>query len=88
MSLLKKQRALSAGLGPSSYAPITQAFAKPSDEEREKLLAKFDIAYLVESETLPFTKYPCICELEARHGVSVGTSYVNKKTQGRSSSTT
>ena len=32
MSLLKKQRALSAGLVPSSYAPIAQAFAKPSDE--------------------------------------------------------
>ena len=37
MSLLKKQRTLSAGLGPSTYAPIAQAFAKPSDEEREKL---------------------------------------------------
>ena len=47
MSLLKKQRALSAGLVPSSYAPIAQAFAKPSDEEREKLRAKFDIAYFV-----------------------------------------
>ena len=47
MSLLKKQRTLSAGLGPSTYAPIAQAFAKPSDEEREKLRAKFDIAYFV-----------------------------------------
>ena len=47
MSLLKKQRALSAGLVPSSYAPIAQAFAKPSDEEREKLRAMFDIAYFV-----------------------------------------
>ena len=47
MSLLKKQRALSAHLVPSSYAPIAQAFARPSDEEREKLRAKFDIAYFV-----------------------------------------
>ena len=47
MSLLKKQRNLSAGLGPSTYAPIAQAFARPSDEEREKLRAKFDIAYFV-----------------------------------------
>ena len=37
MSLLKKQRALSTDLVPSSYAPIAQAFARPSDEEREKL---------------------------------------------------
>ena len=43
----KKQRALSADLVPSSYAPIAQAFARPSDEEREKLRAKFDIAYFV-----------------------------------------
>ena len=35
MSLLKKQRALSAGLVSSSYAPIAQAFAKPSDDERD-----------------------------------------------------
>ena len=47
MSLLKKQRSLSADLVPSSYAPIAQAFARPSDEEREKLRAKFDIAYFV-----------------------------------------
>ena len=47
MSLLKKQHALSADLVPSSYAPIAQAFARPSDEEREKLRAKFDIAYFV-----------------------------------------
>ena len=47
MSLLKNKRALSTGLVPSSYAPIAQAFAKPSDEEREKLRAKFDIAYFV-----------------------------------------
>ena len=38
---------MSADLVPSSYAPIAQAFAMPSDEEREKLRAKFDIAYFV-----------------------------------------
>ncbi len=29
-------------------------------------------------ENLTFTKYPKVCELEARHGVRVGTSYVNE----------
>ena len=47
MSLLKKQRALYADLVPSSYATIAQAFARSTDEEREKLRAKFDIAYFV-----------------------------------------
>ncbi len=37
MSLMKKRRAESTGLGPSSYAPIAQAFNKLSDDEREKL---------------------------------------------------
>lgn len=36
MTLLKKKRAQSAGLGPLSYAPIAQAFSKLSDEERER----------------------------------------------------
>ena len=78
MSLLKKQRAESAGLGPSSYAPIAQAFNKLSDEERDKLRVKFEIAHFVATENLPFTKYPKICELEAHHGVHLGTSYINE----------
>ena len=47
MSLLKKLRTLYADFVPYSYAPIAQAIARPSDEEREKLRAKFDIAYFV-----------------------------------------
>ena len=79
MSLLKKQRTLSADLIPSSYAPIAQAFARPSDEEREKLRAKFDIAYFVGVEIFRSRNIRThICELEARHGVSVGTCYVNE----------
>ncbi len=78
MTLLKQQQSQSAGLGPSSYAPIAQAFTKLSDDEREKLRVKFDIAYFVATENLPYTKYPKICELEARHGVRVGMSYVNE----------
>ena len=30
------------------------------------------------TEKLAVTKYPSICELEARHGVELGTSYLNK----------
>ena len=73
MSLLKKQRSQSAGLDPSSYVPIAQAFSKLSDVEREQLRMKFDIAYFVAIENLLHTKYSKICELETRHGVCVGT---------------
>ena len=43
MLLLMKQRAKSAGLPPSTYAPIAQAFTTLSNEERGKLRLKFDI---------------------------------------------
>ena len=78
MSLLKKQRSQSAGLDPSSYAPIAEVFNKLSDAEREKLRVKFNIAYVIATENLPYTKDPKICELETQHGVRVGTSYVNQ----------
>ena len=58
MSLLKKQRSQSAGLGPSSYAPNAQAFNKLSDVEREQLRVKFDIAYFVAIENLPYKSTP------------------------------
>ena len=32
----------------------------------------------VATEKQPFTKYPKICELEARHGVDLGISHLNK----------
>ena len=78
MMLLKKQRAKSAGLPPSSYAPLAQAFNRLSGDERGKLRFKFDIAHFVAIEKLPFIKYPQICELESHHGVNLGTSYTNE----------
>ena len=78
MSLSKKQCFESTGLGPLSYVPIAQALSKLSEDEKEKLSVKFDIAHFVATENLPFMKYPQICELEARHGVCVGAPYVNE----------
>ena len=78
MQLLKKEQGRAAGLGAASYAPIAQALSKLPAEERDRLKKKFDIAYFVATEKLAFTKYPSICELEARHGVELGTSYLNK----------
>ena len=50
-------------MGVASYAPIAQALSKLPAEEKGKLRKKFDIAYFVATEKLPFTKYPGICEL-------------------------
>jgi len=52
MRLLKKQGSKSAGLGPSSYTSIAQAFNKLGYHEREKLRVKFDKAYFVATENL------------------------------------
>ena len=73
MSLLKKERAEASGLAPASYAPIAKTFNTLPEDERKRLNVKFD--YFVATEKLAFTKYPKICDLEARHGVRVGTTY-------------
>ena len=78
MLLLKKEHAVSAGLGPCSYAPNAKAFSALSDDFKAKLRIKFDIAHFVATEKLAFTKYPRICELEAYHGVNVGRAYTNE----------
>ena len=78
MMLLNKEHSQSSGLGPQSYAPIAKALNRLPDDERERLKRKFDIAYFVASENLPYTKYPKICDLEARHGVQVGSAYRNE----------
>ena len=67
MKLLEKVCSKSAGLGPSSSTPIAQAFNKLGYDEREKLQVKFDKAYFVATENVPYTKHPKICEL---HGDS------------------
>ena len=45
-----------------SFSLIAQAMSALSEDEKKKL---------------SFCKYPQICELEARHGVNIGSSYTN-----------
>ena len=77
MMLLKKEQARSKGLDPTSYAPIARALSRVSEEERARLKRKFDVAYFVANEKLSFKKYAGICDLEIRHGVDLGTTYMN-----------
>ena len=46
----------------------------------DRLKVKFDIAYLMAKESIAFTKYGKLCELEARHGVKIGSSYLTNNT--------
>ena len=45
--------------------------------EKEQIKLKFDIAYFLAKEKLSFANFPKLCELEARHGVSIGNAYTN-----------
>ena len=77
MNLHKKATARANGLDSTSYAPIARALNAVSAEEQAMLQAKFNIAYFMATEQLAFKKYPRLCKLEARHGVTVGASYTN-----------
>ena len=79
MSLLEKEHATSHGEGPSTYAPIVQALTRLPESEKARLKRKFDIAYLVATESMSFLKCPVICELEKKHGLDIGVSYTNER---------
>ena len=57
--------------------PLVKAFTTIGMDEKQMLRKKFDIAYFVATEKMAFTKYPRICELEKRHDVELGVSYLN-----------
>ena len=78
MSLLTKGHAANHGKGPLTYAPIVQALTRLSESEKARLKHKFDIAYLVAKESMPFLKYPVICESEKKHGLDISVSYTNE----------
>ena len=78
MNLLRREQARAQGASVATYAPIAQSLNSLSEDERRKLRAKFDITYFVATEQLAYRKYPRICELEARHGVNLGSSYLHE----------
>ena len=77
MNLHRRDLAHARGLGATTYAPIAQALTTLSEDKQSKLRFKFDTAFFVASEQLPFIKYPRICELEQRHGINLGAAYLN-----------
>lgn len=76
MNLHRREAAQASGQALTSYAPIAKALNVLGEGEK-MLRVKFDIAYFVATEQLAFAKYPKLCELEARRGVSVSITYRN-----------
>jgi len=62
----------------SSSVNVCAMLQRLSESNRDRLRKQFDIAYFVASHKLAFSKYTAICNLESRHGVDIGTSYVNE----------
>ena len=40
-----------------------------------------DICYLVAEENIPAVKYPALLELETQHGITLGLTYSNARSQ-------
>ena len=58
------------------YAPIARAFYR-MDQQVEKSMKKFDIAYWIAKRGVAFSKMKSLCWLEERHGVELGECYKN-----------
>ena len=80
MSLCNKESGASSVLEGASSSGICKFVQLQglSEEHKDRLRRKFDIAYFVAKNKLAFSKYPSICELETRHGVDIGTAYINE----------
>ena len=73
-----RHEARSKGLDARTYAPIVKALQQIPESDKKTLRIKFDIAHFVVTQRLPFPNYPTLCQLEAKHGIDVGTAYRNQ----------
>jgi len=64
---------------PLEYAPVAKAFIheKLDPAVKERLVKKFEIAFFLAKEKLPFTKFIPLCEMEVKHGMQIGSGYKN-----------
>ena len=62
----------------TEYAPIAKALSTFSSDAEEKLVKKFEIAYLICKEGMAFLKMGPFCQLEENNGVELGSGYSHK----------
>ena len=78
MNLLKREHARQSGSDPTTYVPIARALNKLSDSDKCQLQDKLYTAYFTATEKISLIKYVRLCELEARHGVDIGSAHTNE----------
>lgn len=59
--------------------PIGRALNKWGDDEQSRVEKLIDIVYMLAKREKPFTMFRDIAELEKRHGVKLGETYVTDK---------
>ena len=61
-----------------SYSPIAKALLVMDEAMLEFMKKKYDISYVIVKENLAFKNYLALYELESRHGVDLGHTYMYK----------
>jgi len=78
MTMLSREQATASSRSVMADGPIVVAFNSMRNEERKRVRHKFDIVYVLAMEKISVHKFPSFCELEARHGVNIGSSYTTE----------
>ena len=72
MAMLKVKRSRVRSQSAATSTMIRRFLSSMDDETRERMAKKFIVCFMMAKESLPFTKYPALLELESRHGVDLG----------------
>ena len=68
MQILRREQSTSI----TNYSPIAQAFYRMDQTVEKQTKMKFDVAYMIAKEGITFTKMNSLCQLQERHGVTLG----------------
>lgn len=60
-----------------NVTPIGQCLRKMQQDDEQKMIYLFDIAYNIAKQELPFTQFSTWVNTEKKHGVLLGDTYIN-----------
>jgi len=75
MSKLHSEQVRQSGSSVVLISRIGQSLLNLDETTKQRMRKKFDVCYVMAKESLPFTKYPALVELENRPGVNLGQLY-------------
>lgn len=75
MAKMRMANSRASGESAATSTTIGRFLSSMDDETRSRMAKKFDVCYTMAKESIPFTKYPALLEMESRHGVDIGHAY-------------